>query len=135
MRLRKDAKIELLKRVPLFARCGRRELDEIAQIADEINLPAGRELTREGARGDEFFVLASGTADVTRDGEQVRRLGDGDFFGEISLLTGLPRTATVTTSSAVDALVVTDRAFRQLLERIPTVRERVLEALGERLDS
>ena len=134
MRLRKDVKIELLKRVPLFARCGRRELEQIAQIADEVALPEGRELTREGAVGREFFVLAEGTADVARDGERVRTLGDGDFFGEISLLTGLPRTATVTTTSPVRALVVTDRAFRHLLQSSGEIRAQVLAALGERLE-
>ena len=135
MRLRKDAKVELLKRIPLFAGFGRRELEQIAQIADELDFEPGKELTREGAPGREFFVLAEGTADVVRGGETLRTLSDGDFFGEISLLTGLPRTATVTTTAPTRALVVTDRAFRQLLEDSPEIRDQVLAALGERLDA
>ena len=133
MRARRDSKIELLRQVPLFARCSKRELSRVAGIADEVALPEGRELTREGMRGREFFVLLDGTADVRRKGRRVNQLGPGDFFGEIALLTQVPRTATVTATSPVDALVITDRDFRGLLREAPDIQRKVLEALAERL--
>jgi CRP-like cAMP-binding protein len=133
VRLHKDAKIELLKTVPLFARCSKKELAEIATIADEIDLPEGRQLTKEGGRGREFFVLLEGNADVKRKRRKVKSLGAGDFLGEIALVTKAPRTATVTTTSPVRVLVVTEQNFRRLLERSPDVQIKVLEALAERV--
>jgi CRP-like cAMP-binding protein len=133
VRLHKDAKIELLKSVPLFARCSKKELAEIATIADEIDLPEGRQLTKEGGRGREFFVLLEGNADVKRKRRKVKSLGAGDFLGEIALVTKAPRTATVTTTSPVRVLVVTEQNFRRLLERSPDVQIKVLEALAERV--
>ena len=134
MALRKNAKLELLKQVPLFGDCSKRELEEIAKIADEIDFREGKELTREGAPGREFFILVEGTAEVTQGKRKLRTMSDGDFFGEISLITRLPRTATVTTVSPVHALVITDRSFRRLLEGDRTIQRKVLAALGERLD-
>lgn len=133
MRLHKNAKVELLKGVPLFARCSKQELAEIATIADEIDLPEGKQLTKEGGRGREFFVLLEGNADVRRNKRKVKTLGPGDFLGEIALVTKTPRTATVTTSSPVRALVVSEQNFRRLLERSPDVQIKVLEALAERV--
>ena len=97
--LRKNAKVELIKRVPLFSELSKRELEEVAGIADEITLAEGTELTHEGAAGHEFLVLVEGTADVRRKGRKVNALDSGDFLGEIALVTGAPRTATVTTTS------------------------------------
>ena len=101
--LRKNAKVELIKRVPLFAGCSKRELDEVAGIADELEIAEGTKLTHEGAAGHEFLVLVEGTADVRRKGRKVNTLGSGDFLGEIALITGAPRTATVTTTAVADA--------------------------------
>jgi CRP/FNR family cyclic AMP-dependent transcriptional regulator len=128
-----DRKLELISKVPLFARCSKRELEEIARAADEIDLPEGKVLTREGDRGREFFVLVEGSAEVTKDGRVIRELGSGDFLGEIALISHEPRTATVTTSSPVQALVITDQAFAALLAHMPTVQQKVLEALADRL--
>lgn len=133
MALRKNAKIEALKRVPLFARCSKKELGEIAQIADEIDLPEGKVLTKEGASGREFFVLLDGDAEVRRKRRKVGTLGPGDFLGEIALVTKTPRTATVKTTSPVRALVVSEQNFRRLLTRAPQVQIKVLEALAERV--
>jgi CRP-like cAMP-binding protein len=133
MRLGKDAKVELIQRVPLFANCSRRELGEIAGIADELDFSTGKALIREGDRGREFFVLLEGAASVTKDGKALNTLESGDFFGEIALVSRVPRTATVTTTAPTRALVITDRAFRTLLDRTPQLQLKVLEALAERL--
>ncbi len=133
MRLRRDAKIELIRRVPLFAHCSKKELGEIAALADEVDLPEGKVVIREGERGREFFVLVEGTADVRRKGRKVATMKGGDFFGEIALVSDVPRTATVTTASPAHVLVVTDRAFRGLLDRMPKIQYKVINALAERV--
>ena len=133
MALRKDAKIELIRKVPLFSQCTKKELAEVAQIADEIDLPAGKELMREGERGREFFVLLNGSAEVRRKKRKLRDMNAGDFCGEIALVSDAPRTATVTTSSPARALVVTDRDFRTLLRHAPGIQLKVLQALADRL--
>lgn len=126
-------KIDLLKGVPLFSGCSRRQLGEIASIADEIRFPAGRTLIVEGRRGREFFVLVDGTVEVRRRGRRVATVGGGSFFGEAALLTGKPRNASVTAISPVQALVITDRAFRRLLEDSPAIAGKILASLAERL--
>ena len=131
--LRKNAKIELMKSVPLFARCSKRELTEVASIADELDLDAGSTLTKQGARGQEFVVIAEGAADVVRNGKKVNTLGSGDFLGEIALITAQPRTATVKTTAPTRILVISASDFRRLLRRMPSIQEKVLAALAERL--
>ena len=133
MRIRKSNKIDLIKNVPLFSKLSTKALREVAGVADEMDLPEGKTLTKEGERGREFFVLLEGSADVHQKGRRIATLGKGDFLGEIALVTKLPRTATVTTTSPVRALVITDRDFSALLKRSPQVGQGVLEALGERL--
>ena len=133
MRLGGNQKIDLIRKVPLFARCSRAELKEIALLADEIDLHEGKEMTREGAPGREFFVLLEGTADVKKSRRRVNTLGPGDFFGEIALVSREPRTATVTATSPVRTLVITDRSFRRLLDESPQVKTKVMEAMAERL--
>ena len=133
MRLHKDAKLQLLKRAPLFANCSKKELAEIGGIADEIDLSEGKELTRQGAPGREFFVLIEGTADVIKDGQRVNTLEGGDFFGEIALVHDAPRTATVTATSPVRALVISERNFKRLLAESPEIQRKVMVALAERL--
>jgi CRP-like cAMP-binding protein len=133
VRLGSNAKVDLLKQVPLFSGCSKKELEALAGIADEIDLQDGSVLTREGQPGREFFVLVEGTVEVTQGGEGIAKLDAGDWFGEIALLTKATRTATVTASSPVRVLVVTDRAFRQVLETTPTIAVKMLERVGERL--
>ena len=129
----KDAKVEAIGKVPLFSRCSKNELKRIAQLADEIDLPAGRVLCREGAIGREFFILLEGTVDVRSDTRLLPDLGPGDFLGEIALVVEAPRTATVRTITPVRALVITDRAFRELMRRSPDIQGKVLEAVALRL--
>ena len=131
--LRRNEKVELIKRAPLFAHASKRELQEVAQLADEIDLREGKEMTRQGERGREFFVLLEGDADVIKDGRTINTLGSGDFFGEIALVSDTPRTATVKATSPVRALVITDRAFRRLLKDQPEIQGKVLAAVAARL--
>ena len=133
MRLRKNTKVELLQAVPLFASCSKTELERIASLADELDLADGATLIREGERGREFLVIVDGTVRVTKRGKKVRDLGSGDFIGEIALVSDVPRTATVTATSPVRLLVVTDRAFRGLIEEMPSIATKVLQSLGQRL--
>jgi CRP/FNR family transcriptional regulator, cyclic AMP receptor protein len=133
VRLRKNTKVELLQAVPLFASCSKTELERIASLADELDLADGATLIREGERGREFLVIVDGTVRVTKGGKKIRDLGSGDFIGEVALVSDVPRTATVTATSPVRLLVVTDRAFRGLIEEMPSIATKVLQSLGERL--
>ena len=133
MRLGSDKKVELIRKVPLFSHLSRKQLAQVAKVADEIDLNDGKEMTREGATGREFFVILEGSADVRRRGRKINSLKPGDFFGEIALVTSVPRTATVAATSPVRALVVTDREFRHLLEESPDIKTRVMEAMATRL--
>jgi CRP/FNR family cyclic AMP-dependent transcriptional regulator len=135
MALRKNAKVKLIKSVPLFSSCSKKELEAIASQADELTLPAGKTLTKQGDRGREFMVIVDGSAEVRKNGRKVNTLGSGDFLGEIALISGGPRTATVTTTSESDLLVLTDRAFRQLTKQMPSIHASVLKALSERLQA
>jgi CRP/FNR family transcriptional regulator, cyclic AMP receptor protein len=132
MRFGKDAKTALISRVPLFEHCSKGELQEIASIADESDIAEGKELTTEGSPGREFFVIIEGTASVAQDGDQINDLGPGDFFGEVALVKDTPRTATVTATSPVRALVVTRQNFKRLIERQPDIERTVLKALVDR---
>ena len=125
--------MELIRRVPLFAGCSRAELAKVAQLADELTVPEGKELTREGAPGREFFVVVEGGAVVRRKGRKVATVESGDFLGEIALLANVPRSATVVTTEESRLLVITDRAFRSLLRDAPSISAKVLHALAERV--
>ena len=130
---RRDEKLDLIRSVPLFSHCGKDELAAIAETADLLDVPEGMELVTEGQHTNEFVVLAAGTADVTRGGSTIATLGSGDFFGEIALITGAPRTATVTTTVPSTLLVLTERAFWRLAKEMPSIQTSVLKALAERL--
>jgi CRP/FNR family transcriptional regulator, cyclic AMP receptor protein len=128
-----DQKLELLRRVPLFAGLGRRDLAEVGRLADQIDLPAGRVLTREGRSADEFFLIVDGSVRIERGGRTVNRLGSGDFLGEIALIDGGPRTATTTVEEGGRFLVVGHREFHSLLEQFPKIQLAVLEAMAHRV--
>lgn len=133
MALRRDAKVELLRKVPLFAECSKEELRRLATIADELSIRKGTVLTREGRTGHEFFVLVDGTVRVTKNNRKLADLGPGDWLGEIALLTKAPRTATATATSPVVAIVIVDRAFRQVVTEIPSIAMKMLSCVAERL--
>jgi CRP/FNR family transcriptional regulator, cyclic AMP receptor protein len=128
-----DRKVDLLRRVPLFAGLGDGDLREVARLADEVDVPAGTALTREGQLGHEFFVIVEGRARVNRNGRKVNELGPGDFLGEIALIDGRPRSATVTTEEPTRLLVLAHREFRSLLDNFPKIERQVLQALADRV--
>ena len=130
-----DQKLELLKGVPLLSGLGRREIEEIGRLAEEIDVPAGQVLMREGGSGNEFFVIVDGSVRIERGGATVRTLGSGDFLGEIALVDGGPRTATATTESPAKLLVVGHREFHSLMEQFPSIQVSVLQALASRVRS
>ena len=131
----RDEKIELLRTVPLFAGLGNRELERISALADIIDLPGDRRLMRQGERGAEMFVLVTGTAHVERDGSSLGERGAGEVLGEIALLDGGPRTATVTLTVPSRLLVLARREFQALLDEFPEVRLQILETVAHRLRS
>jgi CRP/FNR family transcriptional regulator, cyclic AMP receptor protein len=128
-----DMKVESLKRAPLFAGLSRKELVQLARLSDDVEVPAGRVLCKEGDRGREFFILVEGEVDVASKGRRLATLGAGDFVGEISLLEPTPRTATVTAKTPVRFFVLTPKDFNQMLEENPSVERKVLRALARRL--
>ena len=135
MPLRRDAKVELLDKVPLFDRVSRREMAKIAALAMEVSYPAGAALLRQGSRDDGFFILLNGEVDVRQGARLVQTLRRGQFFGEIGLLANVTRTATVTTGTPVDVLRIAGRDFRKLLRNSPTLSLAVLEELAYRLQT
>ncbi|MET0510479.1 MAG: cyclic nucleotide-binding domain-containing protein [Thermoleophilaceae bacterium] len=128
-----DKKIESLKRAPLFEGLSRKELVQLARLTDDVEVPAGKVLCKEGDLGHEFFVLVDGKVDVARNGRRVATLGAGDFVGEISLLEPTPRTATVTAKTALRFFVLTPKALQQVLDENPSVERKVLRALARRV--
>ncbi len=131
--LHRNRKIELLRGVPLFSGCTKKELEQVAMVADELDFGSGKTLIQEGSPGREFFVLVDGTVEIRRKGRKIDTAGPGDFFGEMALLTDQPRNATVTTTSDVDALIVTARNFRGLVENNPLIALKVMRAVADRL--
>lgn len=129
----KDAKLELLGKVSLFSACSKRDLARIASLAEELEVPEGKVLTRQGEPGRECFVIADGRAKATMRGRQSASLGPGSFFGEMSLLDQGPRSATVAAETDMHLLVLDSRSFSTLLDEVPLVARRIMRGLAERL--
>jgi CRP/FNR family cyclic AMP-dependent transcriptional regulator len=121
-----------LKDVPFFSNLKKKELELIGRQADEIDVPAGKVLAKQGDLGDEFFVIESGTAEVARDGERINELGPGDFFGEMALLEADRRNATVTATTPMALIVMTRSSFRGIDKAMPHVHKAVQEAIEQR---
>jgi CRP-like cAMP-binding protein len=129
-----DTKVDALAKAPLFAALSRQELGELAKATEDLEVEEGKTLMRQGDLGREFFVIVDGDVSVTQDGNEIRRLGPGDFFGEIALIyDNARRTATVTAASPLRFFVLTRQSFRSLLEHQPEIEEKVMAALEERL--
>ena len=131
-----DDKADALGRAPLFGNLSRGELVELAKLTEDLEVAQGKILAREGDLGSEFFVIVDGEVAVTKDGRDLRRLGAGDFFGEIALIWDSPRrTATVTAATPLRFFVLTRQAFRSLIDHHPDIERNVLEALEERVQT
>jgi CRP-like cAMP-binding protein len=131
----KDTKVEALRRVPLFEGLSGQELEQLATTSEDLDVPAGKILCRQGDVGHEFFVIVNGDVEVVKDGERITVLGPGDFFGEIALVEHVERSATVTALTPVRFFVLTRRGFWGLLDESPEVTRSVMAALGKRLRS
>jgi CRP/FNR family cyclic AMP-dependent transcriptional regulator len=133
MQVTKKRRLELLGSVWLFEQCSRKELHVLESAATEMELQAGKILTQQGELGRHFVVIVEGEVAVVRDGTQIAVLGPGSFFGEMSLLDGQPRTATVTTLGATHVLMLTTAAFNEVLTTMPSVDRKLLTVLAARL--
>jgi CRP-like cAMP-binding protein len=122
-----------LSHVPIFAGLGNKELEDVRNLLTELSVDAGTVLVKQGSYVTEFFIVETGTAKVERDGKLLAEVGPGDFQGEISLLDGGPRTATVTATSPMTILVANHAEFTSLLDRAPTIARQMLPALVARL--
>jgi CRP-like cAMP-binding protein len=129
----RDEKLDLLHSVPLFANLDRRHLGRLGMLTEEVDVPAGKVLIRQGEHGDDLMLIVSGGVEVKRNGETIGHLGAGDFFGEIALIAGGPRTATVTADEPTRLLVVNHRDFHALMEEFPEVAVQVLMTLAHRI--
>ena len=130
---RRSEKADVLKGVPLFKELSGRHLSLIARHADEVTVDEGKVLTRQGELGREFLLILEGRARVERDGQVIARLGADEFFGEMSLIDGKARSATVTATTPMTLLVIETRSFRSLLAEIPELQKKILLSLCERL--
>jgi CRP-like cAMP-binding protein len=123
---------EIVGSIPLFDALPEGSHGEIARLADELEVPAGTELTRQGEYAREFFIILDGAAEVVRDGERVNTLGPGDFFGEVGLLSSTWRVAAVVALTPMRLLVIAPREFQTMMQSLPSVAERVKRAAEER---
>ena len=133
MIVRRDQKVKLISRVPLFQGCSQAELARVAAITTQVEIPEGEVLMREGEPGETFVILVAGSAEVRKGKRHIGTLGAGDFAGEIALLTNVPRTATVRTTSHATALRATRKGFAALLDESPSIERKVLRALADRI--
>ncbi|CAN5717925.1 hypothetical protein BH18ACT17_BH18ACT17_04110 [soil metagenome] len=122
-----------LSRVPLFSGCSRRDLQTIGRVVKDIDHASGTVIAREGEPGLGLFVIVEGTAEVTIGGAKKSTLGPGDFFGELALLDGGPRTATVTAASDIQMLGLTEWVFRGLMQEHPSIAVKTLQQMASRL--
>lgn len=128
-----DTKVQALKRAPLFEGLSKRELTDLARVTEDLEVPTGGVLCREGETGQEFFVIVEGETDITSKGKRVAARGGGDFVGEIALLEDTTRTATVTAKTPLRVFVLTGQDFRRLVRENPGVEQKVMRALARRV--
>ena len=134
MRLfKQDDKIEALRKAPLFEGLSKKDLGQLARVSEDMEIPAGTTLTKEGEIGHEFFVIVDGETEVKRKGKNLGTRGAGDFIGEIALLEEVPRTATVKAKTDLRVFVLTSKDFHHLLEESPNVERKVLRTLAKRV--
>ena len=130
---RKDAKIEHLSKVRLFAACSNKELGIIGRASDEISVAPGTELVAEGTSGHEFFLILEGQAAVKRNGRKIATLGAGQYFGEMALLDRGPRSASIVAETPMELLVLGQREFSAILDEVPGLAHKLLTIMAGRL--
>ena len=130
---RRDAFIDHLQQVPLFAACSRKDLQLVARRAEDVRVPTGKALVTEGETGHEFFAIISGTARVERHGRKIAGLGPGDAFGELALLEKAPRNATVIADTDMELVVLGQREFGGVIDEVPGVARKLLTGMARRL--
>ena len=130
---RQDTKVDALKRATLFEGLSRKQLVQLARVSEDLEVPAGKVLCKEGEVGQEFFVIIDGEVEVTKNGKRLATRTGGEFFGEIALLEDTPRIATVTALTPLRFFVLTRRDFRQLIRDNPGVERKILQAVARRL--
>jgi CRP-like cAMP-binding protein len=133
MAKRGDSFADVLVSVPLFSACSKKDLGLVAKRAEDVKVEAGKVLVSEGAAGAEFFVIIEGTAKVTRHGQEVAKLGAGDFFGDLALLDRAPRNATITAETPMELVVLGQREFSALIDEVPGFAHKLLAGLARRL--
>jgi CRP/FNR family cyclic AMP-dependent transcriptional regulator len=130
---RRDAFIDHLQQVQLFAACSRKDLQLVARRAEDVKVPAGKALISEGETGHEFFVILDGTARVTRQGRKIAILGPGDSFGELALLERAPRNSTIVAETDMELVVLGQREFAGLIDEVPGFARKLLAGMAKRL--
>jgi len=128
-----DGYLRHLASVPLFSNCTKSQLQEVGKVADELILPPGKVLACQGGVGFEMFILLDGTAAVTRDGQRVATVTAGDVVGELAVLSGRPRNATVVAETELRVLVLSHRGLDQLLDDIPGLAKHLLYEVTARI--
>ncbi len=132
-RVSNDEKMRHLEDVPLLAECTQKQLRAISDISRVVEVPAGTSLTRAGQPGDEFFVILDGSAAVEKPGKKRVFLRPGDFFGEMSLLDGGPRSVTVRAATSLRVLVIDRKNFQGVLREVPDLTQKLLVTLSRRI--
>ena len=130
---RRDAFIDHLQQVQLFAACSRKDLHLVARRAEDVRVAAGKALISEGETGHEFFVILDGTATVSRQGNKIATLGPGDAFGELALLERAPRNSTIVAETDMELVVLGQREFAGLIDEVPGFARKLLAGMAKRL--
>lgn len=130
---RTDVQIAHLAQIPLFANCSKKELQHLRSLCDELDIAAGKVLTKQGSVGYECFVIVAGTASVEIDDNVVTTIGPGGYFGELSLLDKQPRSATVTALTPMTVLVMGPREFMSAVDTVPGLAQKLLAGLARRV--
>ena len=130
---RRDAFIDHLQEVPLFAACSRKDLQLVAKRAEDVRVAGGKTIISEGETGHEFFVILEGTARITRHGRKVATIGPGDAFGELALLEKAPRNSTIVAETDMELVVLGQREFAGLIDEVPGFARKLLAGMAHRL--
>jgi len=129
----RDEKLDLLRGIPLFSALSRRGVERLSMLAEEVDAAPGKVLMRQGEDGGDLMVIVRGRVAIDRDGSRLNTMGPGDYFGEIALVVGGPRTATATTEEPTTLLVVNHRDFHSMVEEFPDIAVQLLNTLAHRV--